>query len=302
MVGFVLVATLGLAAAPPDPEARIVEYLKQNVQAGKPVVVSELYNNVFTSPAERTALNRLFDVFFKIPLFAAQYQKATGRPPSLREIAERFRFEVPGETEVMLRILEADPRVPGFLSRDPATGQIVRVDVARIMADPRFSKVLERTIAGWEGKPAPAFSVTSWQGKTLTSQALLGKPYVLYFWFTNCPPCLKTSPLLQELYAQYAPRGVEVVGANADKVLELPFDDATRLAYAEKLGLRFSLVDLTPQMQQDYGMVSVFPTLFFVDGKGTVVRHLVSSQDRPSLEAAFRLALGDAAREGASRR
>ena len=37
--------------------------------------------------------------------------------------------------------------------------------------------------------------------------------------------------------------------------------------------------------------MSVFPTLFFVDAKGTIVKHFVNQQDAASLEAAVRLAL-----------
>ena len=37
--------------------------------------------------------------------------------------------------------------------------------------------------------------------------------------------------------------------------------------------------------------MSVFPTMFFVDTKGTIVKHFVNQQDKTSLEAAVRLAL-----------
>ena len=59
----------------------------------------------------------------------------------------------------MLRIMESDPRMPTFITRDAATGEITRVDVEAILAHPKFGKALERTITGWEGQPAPAFSV-----------------------------------------------------------------------------------------------------------------------------------------------
>ena len=74
-----------LLATPPAPpaEARVVEYLKANVKPGQPVVVSELYNTVFAGPEERAALNRLFNTFFKMPLYMAQHQKAAGKPPTV---------------------------------------------------------------------------------------------------------------------------------------------------------------------------------------------------------------------------
>ena len=80
-----LTLTIAFALQQPaaaSPEAKIVEYLKANVKPGQRVVVSELYNNVFTTPEERAALNKLFNTFFKIPLFAAQFQKGSGRSAS----------------------------------------------------------------------------------------------------------------------------------------------------------------------------------------------------------------------------
>lgn len=299
MMPATLALAMTLAAAPaapapapaPDAETRVVQYLIQNVRPGQAVEATALYNNVFKAPDERAVLNRLFNVFFKIPLFAVQYQRAKGRPPSLKDVAEQFHLPVPGEADVLLRILEVDPRVPRFLDRDPKTGEITRVDVDAVLADSRFGKALERTIAGWEGVAAPAFSATTWEGKPLSSSALAGRPYVLYFWFTGCPPCTKTGPLLMGLRRAHAAQGLEVVGANADDLLELPYSDEDRRDYVGKLGISFPLVTATAAMQQAFGAVSVFPTLFFVDRKGTIVEQLVGLQDATALERAAALAV-----------
>jgi thiol-disulfide isomerase/thioredoxin len=279
-----LLAVLAAAQASPA-ELKVVEYLKQHVRPGETVVVSQLYNEVFTSDEEHAVLNRLFNSFFKLPLFIAQHQQTVGRPPTLQEISDQFHFPVPGEAELMLRIMESDPRVPRFIKRNHINGEIQIVDVDRILESPRFGKQLERTIGGFEGRPAPAFEVTRYDGSPLTSKDLAGKPYLLYFWFTGCPPCLHTSPLLVELQHRYAAKGFSVVGLNADRVLELPYGDAERRAYAREQGLDFTLAELTPAVQQAYGSVSVFPTLFFVDAKGTIVKQ------QATLEAAIQLAL-----------
>jgi len=209
-----LTVTTALALLQPasSPEVKIVEYLKANVKPGQRVMVSELYNDVFTAPEERAALNKLFNTFFKIPLYVAQYQKAAGKPPRLAEIAEQFRFDVPGQTEVMLQIMDSDPRMPKFLKRNATSGEIESVDVDAITAHPRFGKLLERTITGFEGQTAAPFTVKRYDGTELSSASLQGRPHLIYFWFTNCPPCVKTSPLLVELHKQYGPKGLEIVG------------------------------------------------------------------------------------------
>lgn len=283
------------APASPDPrppEVRIVEHLRANVKPGEPVVVSQLYNVVFTRPEERAVLDRLFDTFFKIPLFVAQYAKAEGRPPTLREISEQFRFTVPGQADVMLRIMEADPRMPRFLTRDAETGQIARVDVEAVLAHPKFGRQLERSVAGFAGRPAPSFTIPLYDGSSLSSARLAGRPHLIYFWFTDCPPCVRTAPLLVELHREYGTRGLEVVAVNADRVLEVPTDDAERAEYARKRGFTFRLAHMTPEMQAAYGEVSVFPTIFVVDGEGTVVAHLVSEPSRQALKDAILRALG----------
>lgn len=287
-VGAALVAFLFQAA---DAETKIVEYLKANVQPGKPVIVSEL-NKTFTAPDEQKVLNRLFNTFFKIPMFIVQYNTSTKKIPTLRELAEQFNFKVPGEADVMLRIMESDPRIPKFLTRDAKTGEITAIDIDKISSNPQFGRVLERTIAGWEGKPEPAFSIQTYDGKPISSDNLAGKPHLVYIWFTNCPPCVKTSPLLASLYNKYASQGFQIIGANSDKVLELPYDDAVRADYVKKIGIKFTTAYLNPKMQTDFGGVSVFPTMFFVDKNGIIVKHFVNFQEEPALEAAIRSALG----------
>lgn len=278
----VLLVTLAAAAAPSAAETRVIEYLKANVKPGQPVVVSQLANTVFTAPDERAALDRLFNIFFKLPLFVAQHQRRNSRPPTLVEISEQYRLNVPGEAEVLLRVMDSDPRMPRFLERHPQSGEIVRVDVDAIVKHPRFGQELERSLAGLVGKPAPVVSAATFSGGSFSSTSLAGRAHVVYFWFTGCPPCVQTAPLLAEVAKA---RGLPVVAVNVDRVLELDATDADRTAYASKL-LALTMVHATPEIQAAYGGVSVYPTLFFVDKQGVVVRQLVNRQDKAALDGA----------------
>src|SRR5215469_8687239 len=165
MYKWVSVSVISLLFQAPSVETRIVQYLKTNVTPGKPVVVSDLINNVFKTPEEQKVLERLYNTFFKIPMFIVQYNAGSKKIPTLKEISEQFNFNVPGEADVILRVMESDPRVPKFIQRDPKTGEITKVDIDTVKASPQFSRVLERTIAGWEGKEAPPFSITAYDGK-----------------------------------------------------------------------------------------------------------------------------------------
>ncbi len=125
-----------------SPEARIVLYLDENVDPGDFVLVTDLYNNVFTAPEEQEALERLYAASVEIPAFTARVYMETGRIPTLQDISEHFAFEVPGTTGVLIRVLEADPRIPQFFEREPATGEIIQINVEAIRAHDRFGRGL----------------------------------------------------------------------------------------------------------------------------------------------------------------
>ena len=127
----ILFGTTAVALPSADAEGRVVDYIRTHLQPGQPLMVTGLYNRVFTQPDERQALNKLYNAFFRIPLFVADYQERFKSPPSLTVIAEQFDLRSPAEADVLLRVMESDPRVPRFLIRDPKTGEITHVDVQK---------------------------------------------------------------------------------------------------------------------------------------------------------------------------
>jgi len=126
-----------------DPEERVVAYLKENVAPGKEVQVTKLVNTVFTEPEEQEAVQRLYDATFKIPAFVATTYTSSGKIPTLMDITAHFNFRVPGTTEVLLLVLESDPRVPKFFQRD-AAGEITAVDIETIRNTPKFGEALQK--------------------------------------------------------------------------------------------------------------------------------------------------------------
>jgi len=268
-------------------EKKIIDYLKANLKPGEPVLITKLYNEVFTSPEERQVLDRLYNTFFKVPTFVAQYYATSHKPPTLQEIARQFNLPVEGEADVILRIIEYDRRIPKFITRDPKTGEITAVDIEKIKADARFNKVIERSITGWEARTAPPFTVLSIDGQEISLSALKGKTRLLYFWFTNCPPCVKITPQLVSLQRKFGARNFTVIGLNADKVLELDYDDSERKAYLEKNHVNFPVGHLTTEVQSSYGGIQLFPTLFLVDKDGIIRGHFVNYQEEGILQKAI---------------
>ena len=52
----------------------------------------------------------------------------------------------------------------------------------------------------------------------LTMQGFLGKPLLLNFWATWCPPCVEELPLLDRFYQQNLNKGWQVLGLAADNL------------------------------------------------------------------------------------
>lgn len=259
-------------------EERVVQYLKEHAKPGERLIVTDLYNNVFKTPEERKVLDRLFNTFFKIPIFVAQFKAGTNQIPTLADISRQFNLPIDGEASVLLSIIEDDPRVPKFITRDLKTGEITDVNVEAVKKDRRFGQVLERTLTGWPGKDAPSFALQLFDGKSLSSDDLKGKNYLLYFWFSGCPPCVKISSNLVELQHKFGDKDFTVVAVNADRFLELETTDEQRAAYVKKAGFSFPAAHLNKKMQEDYGNVNVYPTLFLVDSKGVIQKYYVSYQ------------------------
>ncbi|MEW5974527.1 MAG: TlpA disulfide reductase family protein [Acidobacteriota bacterium] len=274
-----------------DTEKKIIEYLNSHMKPGEPVVVSKLFNEVFTTPEERKVLDKLYNSFFKVPLFVAEFQARTNRPPSLREIAEQFQFHGQDTVNVILKIVEYDRRVPKFFVRSSETGEIRSVDLEKIKADPRFNKAIERSLTGWEGKTAPPFRLQAFEGREIGLDDYKGKTRLVYFWFLHCPPCVQITPHLVSLHEKLKDRGFVVLGLNADRVLELDYADSERKDYLTKHGVNFPVAHLTAEVQQAYGGVQLFPTLFLVDKEGLIRAHFVNYQDEATLEKAIRSVL-----------
>ena len=73
-----------------------------------------------------------------------------------------------------------------------------------------------------EGQQAPDFTLPDIaEGKPpITLSALRGKTVYVDFWASWCAPCLRSMPLINELYARYREQGFEVIAINVDDPIE----------------------------------------------------------------------------------
>lgn len=75
--------------------------------------------------------------------------------------------------------------------------------------------------------PVPGFWGQAWQtpqDTTLAMAGFKGRPVLLNFWATWCPPCVDELPLLDSFHKEQGARGVQVLGLAIDrKEAVLPF-------------------------------------------------------------------------------
>jgi thiol-disulfide isomerase/thioredoxin len=127
----------------------------------------------------------------------------------------------------------------------------------------------------------PQFSLANSAGKATSIASFGDKSLIINFWATWCAPCRREIPLLEALHAEWAPRGVSVVGIAVDyrdKVLE--FADRFKIGYPLLIGEQDAL-----DAAAAFGVQSpVFPFTVFTDRRGEVVALFVGELHRPQAE------------------
>lgn len=89
-------------------------------------------------------------------------------------------------------------------------------------------------------------------GGTLAMKSLVGKPLLLNFWATWCPPCVEELPMLNTFYREQVSKGWQVLGLAIDQpsavrkfLTRIPLDFPVGLAGLEGTDLGRSLGNLT---------------------------------------------------------
>lgn len=105
----------------------------------------------------------------------------------------------------------------------------------------------------------------------LAMATLKGRPLLLNFWATWCPPCVREMPLLDRFYREQSARGWQVLGLAADNAAAVrEFLGRTPVAFPIVLA-GFEGVDLSRRLGNKSGGLP-FTVLFGRDGR-IVQRH-----------------------------
>ena len=115
------------------------------------------------------------------------------------------------------------------------------------------------------GDIAPDFTVEMLDGSKVTLSALQGKPTLLLFWATWCPPCRLELSKLQE----------HIIDRYGDKINVLPISRGEERAkveeYISKMGYTFAVgLDGDQSIYRKYA-TNYIPRCFVIDAKGKVL-------------------------------
>ena len=133
-----------------------------------------------------------------------------------------------------------------------------------------------------EGAPtAPAWELTTQDGKPISLSDYQGKPVILHFWATWCPYCKKLQPKLVELQKKYQSSGIEIVSISFNED-----DDAKPQDEINHRGYDFITAVNGESVASQYGVRGT-PTTFFINRRGQAIYKSTSSDvTNPNLELA----------------
>ncbi|MCB8991675.1 MAG: TlpA family protein disulfide reductase [Ardenticatenaceae bacterium] len=115
------------------------------------------------------------------------------------------------------------------------------------------------------GQAAYNFTAQDLEGNTISLSDYRGKPVMINFWATWCPPCRQELPDFEQAYQAYAEDELVILALNQDEPANL-----VESYFYDENGFSFTpLLDVGSTISRGYG-VNSFPTTIFVDADGVV--------------------------------
>ena len=128
---------------------------------------------------------------------------------------------------------------------------------------------------------APDFTVFDSNGEERTLNSFIGKPIVLNFWASWCPPCKGEFPDFQTAYEKYGSE-VEFVMVNlTDGVRETK---ETAADYIDSNGYTLPIYLDSNQSAADAYSIYSIPTTYFIDADGKIATSAQGAIDEETLE------------------
>jgi peroxiredoxin len=135
------------------------------------------------------------------------------------------------------------------------------------------------------GDKAPDFQLRSVDGRgSVKLSTYLDKPTLLVFWASWCPHCRTELPILQRVYNNLHPRGMEAVGISLDHGIK----DAQQFVSQKSITfpMAYGGTDEGLKIAESYG-VSGIPIAFVIDKSGVVKTIFKGDAGERAIRAVF---------------
>lgn len=115
------------------------------------------------------------------------------------------------------------------------------------------------------GDKVPDFRLADLNNDVHDWSAYQGKPVIINFWGTFCPPCRDEMPDLQKQYDKWKDQGLVLLGINLSE------NKLTVQRFVDEVGTDFPiLLDRDKMVEKRFGLKQ-YPTTFFVGANGKIV-------------------------------
>ncbi len=130
---------------------------------------------------------------------------------------------------------------------------------------------------------APVVSGTNLEGQQLSTSDFPGDIIVLNVWASWCAPCRAEAPALEEVAAEYADQGVQLIGLNTRD------SEASARNFIKNYGVSFpSIVDTDGRLQLLFNETlppQAIPSTIVIDRNGRVAARALGAVDASTLSA-----------------
>lgn len=126
---------------------------------------------------------------------------------------------------------------------------------------------------------APDFTLSNFQGTSISLSGFRGQVVILEFWQSTCPDCRREMPYLDELYRRYKDRELVWLGVNLNR------DHNAAQKYLEDKGLAGDQTTVGKDYTAAMDVVKLFnvplvPCVFIIDRQG-IIRYRGVFPDKP---------------------
>jgi thiol-disulfide isomerase/thioredoxin len=141
-----------------------------------------------------------------------------------------------------------------------------------------------------------AFELKDTDDKTVTLADYKGKVTIVDVWGTWCPPCRKEIPHFVNLYKEFKPKGLEIVGINCNEKGSRDQVKKTIKSFVKENKMEYRCVLDDENTADKIPGFEGFPTTLFLDRTGKVKMMLVGYTPKAKLEAIITTLLAENAK------